>query len=334
MFLCPRRCTRCAVIHVVSSGFFALAFTVSPAVGLALAGFVLGPHLGGEMASHWSGKALKPDGLSPTVGSFSGFAAITVALTVIGVIGVVVVARGGGSRVWPMTTTLIAGFSACAWIAAAWATADAADPQHAALGARLAIMLVPAAVGTLVYVMLPPAPITQTDTATAPVIPVGGGDRLAWSGVTGSRVFAVAVGVVGAIFVAVLTGWILTREPGLLVSASALLLATLSALLLEPVRLTVDHRGIRLSSALLRVPLIRVRLEDVDEVVADTIDPARWGGWGYRISGAGVAYVARKGPGLIIKNRNGGAVAITINNPQQPAAVANALSNDARTLQK
>jgi len=318
----------------VSRVLIALALTVSPVVGLALAGFIIGPHLGSELASHWSGNASKPDGFSPTVSSFWGFAAITVALTVGGVIGVLVVARGGGSRVWPMTTALIAGFSACAWIAAAWATADAADPQHAALGARLAIMLVPAAVGTLVYVLLPPAPVTQTGTATAPIVPVGVGDRLAWSGVTGSRVLAVAVGVVGAIFVGVLTGWILTRQPGLLVSASVLLLATLSALLLQPARLTVDHRGIRLSSALLRVPLIRVRLEDIDEVVADTIDPARWGGWGYRISGAGVAYVARKGPGLIIKKRSGGAVAITINNAQRPAAVANTLSNNARTLQK
>lgn len=308
----------------------ALALAVSPAVAIALAGLVIGPHLGAEMASHWSGDASRPDGFSPTVTSFWGFAAITVALTVGGVIGVVVVARGGGSRVWPMTATLIAGFTACAWIVAAWATADATDPRHAALGARLVIMLVPAAVGALVYVLLPPAPMTQTDTATAPVVPVGAGDRLAWSGVTGSWVLAVAVGVVGAIFVAVLAGWVLTRQPGLLISASVLLLATLSALLLEPVRLTVDRRGIRLSSVLLRVPLIRIRLEDIDEAVADAIDPARWGGWGYRISGAGVAYIARKGPGVIIKKHGGGAVAITIDDPDQPAAVANALVGDTR----
>jgi hypothetical protein len=308
----------------------ALALAVSPGVGLALAGLIIGPHLGAEMASHWSGNASKPDGFTPTVVSFWSFAAITVALTIAGVIGVFVVARGGGSRVWPMTTTLIAGFTACAWIAAAWATADGADLQHAALGGRLAIMLVPAAVAAVVYVLLPPVPITQSGAVSAPTVSAGVGDRLAWSGITGSRVLAVAVGVVGASFVAVLTGWIITRQPGLLVSASALLLATLSALLLEPVRLTVDRRGIRLSSALLRVPLIRVRLEDIDEVLADTVDPARWGGWGYRISGAGVAYVARKGPGLIIKKRSGGAVAITIKDPDQPAAVANTLNIRAR----
>lgn len=303
----------------------ALALSVLPCVGLGAGAIVIGPRLGAQMASHWSGNASQPDGFSATVTSFWAFAAITFALTIGGVVGVVVVARGGGSRVWPMATTLIAGFTACAWIAAAWATADAADLQHAALGGRLAIMLVPAALGALVYVLLPPLPVTPTDTATAPTVPAGAGDRIAWSGITGSWVLAVAVGVVGAILVAVLIGWIVTRQPGLLVIASVLLLATLSALLLQPVRLTVDRRGIRLSSALLRIPLIRVRLEDIDEVLADTVDPARWGGWGYRISGSGLAYVARKGPGLIIRKRNGGAVAITINDPQQPAAVANSL---------
>jgi hypothetical protein len=311
-----------------------LALTASPLVGLGVAGLIIGPHLGAEIASHWSGNASKPDGFSPTVSSFWGFAAITVALTGGGVVGVAVVARGGGSRAWPMTTTLIAGFTACAWIAAAWATADASDPQHAALGGRLAIMVVPAALGALVYVLLPPARITRTDAATAPPMSLTAGDRLAWTGITGSRILAVAVVVVGTIFAAVLVGWILTRQPGLLVSASVLLLATLSALLLQPVRLTVDRRGIRLSSALLRVPLIRVRLDDIEQVLAGTVDPARWGGWGYRISGAGVAYVARKGPGLIIKKRSGGAVAITINNPEQPAAVANTLSHNAPTVHK
>lgn len=306
-----------------------LLLTLSPIIGLVLAGLVIGRHLGAEMASHWSGNASRPDGFSPTVSSFWGFAAITVALTVGGVVGVFVVARGAGSRAWPMTTALIAGFTACAWTAAAWATADAADLQHAALGGRLAIMLIPAALGAFVYVLLPPVRTTQTDAATAPIVSAGVGDRLAWSGVTGSWVLAVAVGVLGVVFAAVLVGWIVTRQPGLLVSASVFLLATLSALLLQPVRLTVDRRGIRLSSALLRIPLIRIRLDDVDEVLADTIDPARWGGWGYRISGSGVAYVARKGPGLIIKKRSGGAVAITIDNPEQPAGVANTLSNDA-----
>ena len=314
--------------------FLAFALTVSPCAGLALSGLVIGPHLGAEMASHWSGNALQPDGFSPTVGSFWSFGAITVALTVAGIIGVFVVGRGGGSRAWPTTTTLIAGLTACAWIASAWATADASDPQHAALGGRLAIVLVPPASAAVVYVLLPSMPITQTETATAPIVSAGVGDRLAWRGITGSRVLAAAIGVVGAIFVAVLTGWIVTRQAGLLVSAIVLLLATLSALLLEPARLTVDRRGIRLSSALLRVPLIRVPLEDIDEVLVDTIEPARWGGWGYRVSGAGVAYVARKGPGLIIKKRSGGAVVITINDPEQPAAIANTLSNGAPTLQQ
>ncbi len=72
-----------------------------------------------------------------------------------------------------------------------------------------------------------------------------------------------------------------TTWPVLWVSASVFLLATLSALLLQPVRLTDDRPGLRLSSALSRIPLIRAGLDEIDEVLADTIEPTRLGGWGY-----------------------------------------------------
>lgn len=302
----------------------------APLIAIVLAGLVLKPRLGAEMASHWSGTAIRPDGFSRTDEMFWTFAAITTALSAAGLVGVVAVARDQASRVWPTVAALMAGFTACAWIAAAWATADGADEQHAALGARLAIMLIPAAVAICIYLLLPPTLVQETEAATAPTLPAASGDRLAWSGTTGSPVLAVAVSVVALLFAATLVAAVITREPVAFVSAVVLLLATLSALLLEPVRLTVDQRGIRLRSALLRIPLIRVRLNDIAEVVTDTIEPVQWGGWGYRVSGAGIAYIARKGPGIVVKRHNGTAVAITIDRPEGPAAVANTLSRLSR----
>ncbi|WP_286344156.1 hypothetical protein [Frondihabitans sucicola] len=59
--------------------------------------------------------------------------------------------------------------------------------------------------------------------------------------------------------------------------------------------------------------------------MAGTIEPSRWGGWGFRISGSGIAYVARRGPGIVISRRSGRSIAITVDNPEQRAALANAL---------
>ncbi|MFD1721874.1 hypothetical protein [Amnibacterium endophyticum] len=304
----------------------ALLLAGAPLAAIVLAGVVLKPRLGAVTASHWSGTAVRPDGFTSTEPMFWTSAAITTVLGVGGLVGVVAVARGRGSRVWPAVASLAAGLTACAWIAAAWATADAADVQRAALGARLAIMLIPAALAVCVYLLLPATPVQETEAATVPALPAGSGDRLAWSGTTGSPVLAVVVSVVALLFAAMLAAAVISREPAVVISAVVLLLATLAALLLEPVRLTVDRRGVRLRSALLRVPLIRVRLSDIAEVVTDTIEPARWGGWGYRVSGAGIAYVARRGPGIVVKRRNGTAVAITVDRPEDPAAVANTLS--------
>lgn len=136
------------------------------------------------------------------------------------------------------------------------------------------------------------------------------------------------------LFVATLVVALVARQPAALTSAGVLLLATFTGLLLEPVRLTVDRRGVRLTSALLRIPLIRVRIDDIAEAVTDVIEPVRWGGWGYRISGAGIAYVARRGPGIVVKRHNGSAVAITIDRPEEPAAVAKTLSQLAAPVEK
>lgn len=318
----------------VSRAVVALLLTASPLVGIVLAGVVFRPRLGLEMASHWSGAATRPDGFSSTDGSFWTFTAITAALTVVGLAGVVRVSRDQGSRIWPALAMLIAGIIACAWIAAAWASADASDVQRAALGARLALLLIPVGLAVCVYLLLPPTPVQASVTAEVPTVPAAPGDRLAWSGTAGSPILAVAVAVVALLFGITLVTALTTRQPAALISAGVLLLATLSALLLEPVRLTIDRRGVRLTSALLRIPLIRVRLDDIAEAVVDTIEPAHWGGWGYRISGAGVAYVARKGPGIIVKRHNGRAVAITIDRPEEPAAVANTLSRLAESVDK
>lgn len=305
--------------------FLAGILSLLPLAAILIVTLALRPRLGPKMASHWSAGNAYPDGFSSTWGSFAVFAAIVAALSIAAVVAVILAARRRVSRVFPAVAALIAGVSACGWIAIAWANAAAATPATARLGPRFAIMLVGAVCGALIYLLLPPTVLPPSDDARRPVLPLAGDERVAWSGVIRSRVLDVAVVIIGAMFVGAIVLAVALGEPSVWITAVVLGLATLSCLMLVPVRLTIDQRGIRLVSVVLRVPLIRVRLENIEAVTADTIDPLQWGGWGFRISGAGLAYVTRRGPGLVVTRRSGGAVAITIADPERPAAVANAL---------
>lgn len=304
----------------------AVVVAVLPPLALAIAALTFGPRLGDQVASHWSGDASTPDGFTSTWGSFWVVAGVTAVLTAAAVAGIALAGHPRVSRLWTALAVLTAGSVAGAWIATAWATADAAAPAEAALGGRLAILVAAPVCAALVYAALPPTVPPQPADAAVPAARLHAGDRLAWSGTTGSGVLVFAVALVAVVFVGTLVVAVLTGAAAAWITAGVLFLAAGSAALLVPVRLTVDRRGVRLSSALLRVPLIRVRLDDIQSVTAGTIEPAQWGGWGYRISSAGVGYIARRGPGLIVRRRQGGAVAITIDHPEQPASVANALA--------
>ncbi|HEU0257314.1 MAG TPA: hypothetical protein VFQ96_05685, partial [Microbacteriaceae bacterium] len=145
------------------------------------------------------------------------------------------------------------------------------------------------------------------------------------TGVVTSRILEAAVVLTGAVFFGTLTTALVSGRAAAWTTSIVLFAASLLALAMAPVRLTVDSRGIRLVSVVLRVPLLRLHLANMESVTADTIDPMRWGGWGYRVSGAGIAYVARRGPGIVIERRRGAAVAITLDHPEEAAALANGL---------
>ncbi|MFC4241828.1 hypothetical protein ACFOYW_00465 [Gryllotalpicola reticulitermitis] len=315
----------------VRSGYWAVRevgagiLAVLPPAGLAAAAITLAPHLGSKMASHWSGGSARPDGFASTWGSFWVYTSITVVLFVVAVIGIVLVRRAAWSRVWAAIATVVGGLTAFAWAGPAWATAAADRPEDAVLGFKLLLLIGAVVVGAGIYLLLPAAPAPSTRQAVRPHLPVADGERVAWSGVIISRSLESAIGLLAAIFLGTLVLALVTRQGGTWTAVIVLFLATLSALLIAPVRLTVDQRGIRLVSVLLRVPLIRVKLANIDTVTADTINPASWGGWGYRVGPAGIAYVARRGPGIVITRRTGGAIAITVDHPEQPAAAANGL---------
>lgn len=312
----------------------AVVLALVPPAWLIVTALTVGPKLGSRMASHWSGTGA-PDGFADTWPTFWMFAAIVTGLTA-GAIALVVAARTTPqARMWVGIVVGLAGLTALAWTASAEATAAAATPEEAVLGARLLLLIPVVGLGALAFLFVPPAE-WQTDSdgdsdddrRERPTPPLRSGDRLVWSGTTGSAWF-------GAPAAALIAGGILClvaaiATPALIAAATFLLLLGCTLLLLASVRLVVDARGIRLVSTVFRIPLIRVKLDDIDAVSAEQISPLRWGGWGFRISTRGIAYVTRKSEGIVITRRRGADVAITIGDAEQARAAADLLVDQHR----
>ncbi|GAB3578071.1 DUF1648 domain-containing protein [Leifsonia lichenia] len=311
----------------------ALLLSLIPLAWLIVTAVTVGPRLGPRMGSHWSGAAT-PDGFADTWLSFWMFCAIVAGLT-IGAVALVVASRTSApARLSAGIVVALAGVSALAWTASAEATAAAPTPEEAVLGARLLLLIPVAALGALVSIVLPPADAEPLDddgeAQERPAPPLRDGDRLVWSGTTGSVWFGVPALALVAGGVSCLIASLATGTPGLIAPAVILLLVGCTLLLLARVRLSVDARGIRLVSTVFLIPLIRVRLDDIERVTAEEISPLRWGGWGYRISARGIAYVTRRSEGVVIARRRGVDIAITIDDADQASAAAELLVDQRR----
>lgn len=174
-------------------------------------------------------------------------------------------------------------------------------------------VLVPAVVRALwpvVYVDdAPPSP-------DLPRIDLAPGERAAYVTTVRSRGF-VALGIGCAV-----VGVLLLVVSDLVVGATVLAV-TIAVLSLSRVTLRVDESGLRLGFG----PGVRVQvpLEDIRQAAAEDIRPLEWGGWGYRIRPGRRGLILRAGPGLVLDLRNGSRFGVTVDAPEQAAALLNGL---------
>ncbi len=185
----------------------------------------------------------------------------------------------------------------------------------------LAVSAVIAAVPVVALVRsAPPVPAHDVEP-----LRIGADTRVAWRARIGSRWFA----ALGAVVVGLGIGTGLAIAPADLgtavASGAVLVVAGLAVLVLARVELTVDRRGMRLTSTWTRIPLMRVPLERIESCGWEDVSPGQWGGWGYRFSGRGVAYVVRSGPGLVARLRGGRARMVTVPDAAGGAAALGAL---------
>lgn len=221
-----------------------------------------------------------------------------------------------------LVANLLAGTLGSAWVVLAWTNTagDGTLPPWWTVPFLLVAVVVAAVPVLALFRVAAPVPAHEV----APLA-VGPDTRVAWRARVGSRWFA----VIGAVVVVLGVGTaVWTASAGVttaVVSGLAMVIAGIAVLVLARVELTVDRRGMRLTSTWTRIPLMRVPLERIESCGWEQVTPGQWGGWGYRISGRGVAYVVRSGPGLVARLRGGQARMVTVPDAAGGAAALGAL---------
>lgn len=321
----------------------ATLLTLVPIIVLAVLGAVLVPNLGRRMATHWSVSGA-PDQFGDSVVTLWIFGSLVAALTVGAIVVLAVVRDGAVARFASGLVVAITAILAVAWIGPALATAAVIRPEDARLGWSILMLIPAAALGVAVGALVPRGNREHQPADAVSTLTLRPGERVAWVGTAGSRIFAIGGILIAIVCAAVGTVALASAQlhpgqsgvgqsgagtfdatSGPIIALTVGVLAGLSVVMLARVRLFVDSRGVRLVSAIFGVPLMRIRLADVAGVRVEMIEPARWGGWGYRFSTAGRAYVTRRRPGIVVTTHRGGTSAITIDNASGAASVLQAL---------
>ena len=280
-----------------------------------------------ELASHWSGAGPADDAMA--VGTL-------LALN-LGMTGVPAVA-GVAISVWPGMSArarrgpyfflgVFGGMGAATWLLSAGLTMQVGDPYEVVLGAWVIVSFVAAGYGIIPFLIAPRPRLEATDVEKR--IDFAPSAIGAWSQtITGNMFLWVEIGLILLGFViygpAVVAGRASDQMVGIVVVAVAIVLVASFVRL----RVTADWRGLRVVSAIFRIPLKRIRLDAIDVVEAAELRPAEWGGWGYRIMPGRSAVILRKGPGLIVTTKREKQFAISLDDPETPAALLATLRDD------
>jgi hypothetical protein len=303
---------------------------IAPPAVIALTFFLWQSELPGRVASHWSDLGAADDSL-PTRGVF--LAAI-ISSGVAMVAGLVAIAlprfEPRAIRTALFWFGMVQGIAAAIWIVPAWLTFHAGSAEGAVLGPWILVLAACTLYGAVPFAIYPrpdapdvssPEPLRLAPTETG-----------AWTGSITAGVFVWATVIVGALTVGIAIA--LTREGadgGAAFAFIVMLLALVATSSFIRLRVTIDWRGLRVVSWLFRIPLKRIPLPRIRAVESTDLWPSEWGGWGYRISPGRSAVILRAGPGMVVTTVDDKQFAITLDEPDTPAALLAGLSDPAPT---
>jgi len=191
---------------------------------------------------------------------------------------------------WAIPLTLLIGVAG--WLVAAWiAGPDEAVPSTTAPGPAGAARVNLAEGSTAVW---------SGQTPVANVIPV-----------------LASLLIVLALVLGWFAGWFILA---ILLPVAALLVGS------SMYRITVGPNGLRVAGLLFGLPRIRVPLEQMAGAEPGTVNAWSFGGWGLRMGANGEsAVITRSGPALIVHRTDGAALRVSLDNPEEVAAVLTTL---------
>ncbi|MFC5928455.1 hypothetical protein D6T64_20780 [Cryobacterium melibiosiphilum] len=151
--------------------------------------------------------------------------------------------------------------------------------------------------------------------------------RTEWTASTSSPLFTglasvAAVGAIGIITLPALRDAVTSAN---VVVMAIIAFALVFIVMFARIRIRIDGRGLSVRSMILGAPLKIIPLTDIIEAHTDYLEPLRWGGWGYRITRGRSAVILRAGPGLVVTRRNGKLFAVSMTDPEIPAALLESL---------
>ncbi|MFE1763420.1 DUF1648 domain-containing protein [Streptomyces angustmyceticus] len=302
---------------------------VAAAVAVAVVYFSISARLPEPLATHFGEGAARADGFT----SARGF--LTLVLTLLLVFGTVAGLLARLPEPSAGTPWLIAGgyalaaaigFLTCRTL---FANAGATDASAVRLPLwELAVTLAVAVLaGALGRLLAGPAPRPAGRAAGgAPRLDLPAGAVAGWSRTIGSPpIVALGTLLLGAgLFLLAFIDW----QAGI-----GLLIGALAVLPCAAARVTVDRRGLTVSSTLL--PPLRIRHLPLDRVTEATSRPIgvfqEFGGWGYRIRSGRSGLVLRSGEGIVVRLTDGKEFVVTVDDAATAAALLNTYLDRARS---
>ena len=309
--------------HATGRERFAAATLWLPVVAISLTATLWYDRLPAVLPKQWNGAEITSTAGTEVMIGITGTIALLAALA-----GLVALSDAAADirRGLVLAAGCAAGLAAGVWLVVAGLViaTGSAEPEAGAwpLFAVLALSY-----GLIPFALSPRRPHRRALAATAgpTSVPLGATESGAWFTTVTVPMFlwlagGLALGAVGLAVFSILedgagTGGVLT-----------LLIAAGICLTFARLRVSVDRRGLRVVSSLLRLPIKQIALDQVASARAETIRPLEWGGWGYRILPGRSAVVLTSGPGIVVERRNGTLFAVTVPDPELPAALLTTLA--------
>ncbi|MFE2378435.1 DUF1648 domain-containing protein [Streptomyces sp. NPDC059398] len=287
---------------------FLLAYAVDLAAFIHLRARL--PH---RLASHF-GNDGRPD---DTAGHLEYVLATTALLVGLGLLWVLI-ARGARGLI--VTGWALAGFVGAVMAVVLYANLH--TPVEFTFGRAVVAVGVAAVAGGIGWWAARFAPSVLPPSAEGSVerIDLAAGETAGWARHTGARpllVLTAGVAVTGALVPAV-AGW---RH------AVAPVAIGLVLMLFARPYVTVDRRGLTVSTGRLPWPRIRVPLDEVEWAASREVNALKdFGGWGYRFRAGRSGLILRSGEAIVVRRRNGREFAVTVDGSADAAALLNTLA--------